>query len=431
MGKKLWHKPGQQKLDQHVEEFLASDDALIDVQLAEYDIQGSLGHAYALYQSKLLSMAEYQKIKIGLQGIFKKAEQDKIKISAADEDIHTVVEEMLYEAIGSAAGKLHTCRSRNDQVLTDVRLYSKAHLKKIMQAVLETAEQCVTFADNHQDISMPGYTHMQPAMPSSVGLWADLFAENLLANFDTLLHAYKQNDRLPLGSAAGYGVPIAYSRQAAAEALGFSAIQENYVSCQNSRGQTELLTIAALHQVMLTLNRLAADLLVFTMREFSFFSLPDTFLTGSSIMPQKKNYDVLELLRAKQATTAGAYTTVSSIIQSLPSGYNRDYQELKKPLLGSFTVVLQSLDIASLILQNLQVNTSNLEKAHYLDLAATQQAYELVQQGIPFREAYQQVGKIFLDKPTHYNRQDMVLPEIPLEKHIKKIQKLKEQIKVM
>ncbi len=389
---KLWHKPHSQPLHPMVESFLSAEDVQLDSQLAVYDITGSLGHLEGLLDAGIVNANEYQSLKQGLTVLLTTAQQSGLPVTIADEDIHTVVEQKLKELVGDVADKLHTGRSRNDQIATDLKLYAKDQLHTVMQQVqtlITASEQCVA---QHGNLPLPGYTHIQRAMPSSIGLWLGATVAGLQDDLSTLKHAYVLNDQCPLGSAAGYGTPLHYNKTLVAEKLGFATVQDNPLYCQNSRGKIELVTVHALQQVILTVNKLATDLMLFTTSEFGFFTLPDTLLTGSSIMAQKKNYDVLELLRAKVAGLSGQVAHITGIITNLPSGYNRDFQEQKKPLMQSFQTVQASLPVATLVVGQLQPNVEKLKRSITPDLLVTQQVYDLVAQGVPFRKAYQQVG---------------------------------------
>lgn len=376
-----------------VESFLSAEDVQLDSQLAVYDITGSLGHLEGLLDAGIVNANEYQSLKQGLTVLLTTAQQSDLPVTIADEDIHTVVEQKLKELVGDVADKLHTGRSRNDQIATDLKLYAKDQLHTVMQQVqtlITASEQCVA---QHGNLPLPGYTHMQRAMPSSVGLWLGATVAALKDDLSTLQHAYKLNDQCPLGSAAGYGTPLPYNKKLVAEKLGFASVQDNPLYCQNSRGKIELITVQALQQVMLTVNKLATDLMLFTTSEFGFFTLPDTLLTGSSIMAHKKNYDVLELLRSKVAALSGHVTHIASLITNLPSGYNRDFQEIKKPLMQSFQTIQASLPVMTLVLVRLQPNVETLKQSITSELLVTQAVYDLVARGVPFRQAYRLIGE--------------------------------------
>ena len=409
--KKIWQKTKDIEMNTIVEHFLSSDDIVFDKALAQYDVLGSLAHIEGLLDAGIINQEEYQMMKSGLQKILNSAKKNEIVITIEDEDIHTVVEKMLKQKIGAVADKLHTLRSRNDQVAVDMKLYCKQQLLDTMQNVLKLAVGFNAFAIKNKDIPMPGYSHMQKAMVSSVGLWAQSFSASLMDDFTSLMNAYTLNDQSPLGSAAGYGVPISINRNITAKALGFSEVQENALYCQNSRGKTEMAIVHGLLQVMHTINKFASDTLLFTMSEFQYFKLPDSFLTGSSIMAQKKNYDVLEMLRSQYAAVASHFQHIATLIDSLPSGYNRDFQEIKEPLFSSFKASHKSLAVSLEVVKVLQPNTEKLESSITSDILVTNEVYALVKQGIPFREAYQHIGSEYM-KGELVPKHNIVLPEI-------------------
>lgn len=395
---KIWQKGSKITINTKVENFLSADDIVLDQKIAVYDIYGSLGHLAGLLDAKIVTIAEYAKIKKGLQEILKLAMAGQLEIKVTDEDIHTVVENKLQQEIGAVAGKLHTMRSRNDQVAVDLKLCSKQELLDIMEAVLDLAAGFLKFANQHKSVAMPGYTHMRPAMISSVGLWAESFTASLLDDFSLLKNSYDLNNQSPLGSAAGYGTPLPLNREVAAKALGFPRVQNNYLYCQNSRGKVELAIIHSLLQVMMTINKFSTDLLIFTMDDKQYFKLPDSFLTGSSIMAQKKNYDALELLRAKQASLSANYQHVVALVNSLPSGYNRDFQELKKPLFLGFDTAQESVQICHEVISNLKVNKPALQNSITEELLVTNEVYKLVKEGMAFRTAYKKIGEQYIQK---------------------------------
>ncbi|MBN4076601.1 argininosuccinate lyase [Gemmatimonas aurantiaca] len=408
---KLWQKTTNVTMNDLVERFLSSDDVVFDQLLARFDVLGSLAHIKGLLDAEILTQQEYLVMQAGLRKILQIAETDGITVTSADEDIHTVVEAMLKSDIGDPADKLHTLRSRNDQIAVDIRLYCKQQLLDTMRQVLDLAAAFNELATKNENVPMPGYSHMQKAMVSSVGLWAHSFSASLLDDCTSLISAYTLNDQSPLGSAAGYGSPLPLNREIAAKALGFAAVQENALYCQNSRGKTELAIVHGILQIMHTINKFSADTLLFTMSEFKYFSLPDNFLTGSSIMAQKKNYDVLEMLRAQLAAVSSHFQHITLLIGSLPSGYNRDFQEVKKPLFASFAVSNKSLAVTLEVVKALRPNKETLAAAITTDLLVTNEVYALVEQGVPFREAYRQIGAQY-EKGELIPQQTTALPLI-------------------
>ncbi len=388
---KLWDKG--HSLNKEIEKFTVGNDFFIDQNLVKYDIFGSIAHSAMLNKIGILSKNEYEKLRKCLSDIYRLNEKKLFEIKPGDEDAHTAIENYLTKKLGSLGKKIHTARSRNDQVLADIRLYSKDKLLEVQKLALELASALVVLAEKHKDTPMPGYTHSRKAMPSSVGLYFACFAESFADDIEILCGAYHINDQCPLGSGAGYGVPLNIDRKLVSGLLGFEKVQNNVLYAQNSRGKFEMLAISALGSVMNDLSKLSNDLILFSMDEFGFFNLPDEFCTGSSIMPQKKNPDVLELTRAKAAKVDSNLYLVKSILSKLQSGYNRDLQLTKEALVESFEITLSSLKIFILVMKGLKVNWSNCMKGCTPELFAADYAYGLVKNGMPFRDAYRQAAK--------------------------------------
>lgn len=388
---KLWQKG--YSLNEQVERFEAAQNSRLDSRLVRYDVWGSLAHAAMLHRIGILNDSEHQALQAALCTILEMDAHHEFVISPSDEDVHTSVENYLAAHTGAAGKKIHMARSRNDQVLIDLRLYAKEQLHSVAEKLGQLCDTLLTFAGKHADIPMPGYTHMQRAMLSSVGLWASSFAESLLDDEQLLSAAYAINDQSPLGSAAGYGVPIAIDRQYVADSLGFARVQNNVIYAQNSRGKIEAAIVQALCQVMLDLSKFAQDVLLFSTVEYGFFLIPQELCTGSSIMPQKRNLGVMELVRARTQTMLGYQQQILGIVSGLPSGYNMDYQETKRPLMESLDLVQESLDICTLVISNIEVNAERMIAACTFELFATDRAYELAQTAnLPFRDAYRIVG---------------------------------------
>jgi argininosuccinate lyase len=341
----------------------------------------------------VLTRNEFQRLKRELKNVIALDQAGKFVLTVEDEDVHTRIENHLTGKLGALGEKIHAARSRNDQVLADLRFYTKEQLLAIEGALLELGGALLAFAREHEATPMPGYTHLQRAMPSSVATWAASFTEALLDDLVVLKAAYELNDQCPLGSAAGYGVPLAVDRGFTSKLLGFSKVQNNVLYVQSSRGKISAAVIAALSQVMLDLARMANDLIVFSTAEFSFFSLPREMCTGSSIMPQKKNPDVLELIRARASIVQANLMQVIQITQSLGSGYYRDYQETKAPLLESLGVTKECLEIFVPLIRGLGVNEERLLGAFTPEIFAADAALELVEKGVPFRSAYRRVAE--------------------------------------
>ncbi len=388
--KKLWQKHWQ--LDSFIETFETGDDLICDQKLVEFDVYGSIAHARMLLKIGILKELEYKKLKRGLVEILALNAKGKFKLRLGDEDIHTKIENYLTSQYGAVGKKIHTGRSRNDQVLTALRLLTKASLLDIWRELLDLNASFLKFAEKYQWLAMPGYTHMQRAMPSSVGMWAAAFGEALLDSTAGVEAVYKLNDQSPLGSAAGYGIPLALDREFAAKLLGFAKVQANPIYCQNSRGKIEAMVVAALVTIAQDINKFASDVLLFTTAEFNYFKVADKLCSGSSIMPQKKNIDVAELLRSKAHGLLGYYVQIVGGSNNLISGYNRDLQDGKKPFLESLAVTQAMIRAANILINNLEPLEANLRSALKPEIFATHRALELVKNGMPWRQAYNAVG---------------------------------------
>lgn len=387
---KLWKK--KYELDKTVEDFTVGDDYLWDMKLIKADVIGNIAHSTMLKKIGILSEEELLEIKKNLIDILDLHEQGKFIINKEDEDVHTAVENFLTERLGDVGKKIHTARSRNDQILLDVRLYSKERLFDMMESVLDLCKILLQFSKENEFVPMPGRTHTQRAMPSSVGLWTSAILESLLDDLYLLKSAFKINDQSPLGSAASYGVNLNIDREYVATLLGFEKVQNNVLYANNSRGKTESIIIFALSQVMMDLSKFANDLILFSIPEFNYFTLPEEFCGGSSLMPQKRNPALLELTRAKANVVNSLYVRVTGIITSLYSGYNRDFQLTKGPLMESFDITQQTLYILGYFIPKIKVNKEILIKSFSPEVYATDRVLELVKEGTPFRDAYKEVG---------------------------------------
>ena len=383
------------EVDADVLAYTTGQDRVLDLALVEADCLGTAAHVAMLarmpVRPPLLTAADARRVAAELRGIAAAAAAGKFKISIADQDVHLAVERCLTEKLGDLGKRVHTCRSRNDQVAVDLRIFAKGRLLEAMSAAAGLARAWLAFARQHAKVPMAGRTHMQPAMPSSVGLWASAWAEGLLDDLGLLRAAYDLNDQCPLGSAASYGVPLPIDRQFVSDQLGFARPVHNVLHANQARGKVESAILSALGQVMLTLSRAAQDLILFSMPEFGYFRLPVEFTTGSSIMPQKRNPDVLELLRAKAAKVLAQAGLTAEILRAAPSGYNRDLQETKAPLMEGFELTVSSLRILAALVPRLEVDGAALRRAFTPDVFATDRALELVAQGMPFRDAYHAV----------------------------------------
>jgi len=389
--KKLWDKGYE--LNSVVESFTVGNDVVLDQALIPYDCRASIAHARMLGKIGLLTAEEVEKLTGALETIIQLHRQEKFTIRPEQEDCHTAIESFLTEKLGKLGMKIHTGRSRNDQVLTALRLFYKDQLTVCDKQVEALIKSISAFTEKEGATVFPGYTHMRKAMPSSIALWGRAFIDSMEDNRKLLRLALELIDQSPLGTGAGYGVPLELDREYTAKELGFARVQENPVYVQNSRGKLEITILHALSQVMLDLNRIASDLILFSMPEFGFFELPDEFCTGSSIMPQKKNPDVLELLRARYHVIIALESQVKTQVSNLISGYNRDIQLTKEPVMKGFDITRAGLEVAELLFRHLVVNRERCEEALTDDLLATERVYALVRQGVPFREAYQRIAK--------------------------------------
>jgi len=388
---KLWEK--DYTLNKQIEAFTTGNDYVIDQQLVKYDCIASIAHAKMLGKIGILDQSEVDKLISELENMIKLVEEGNFFISPEQEDCHTAIEQHLVKKLGDTGKKIHTGRSRNDQVLTALRLFYKETLTNCIKKISTLQESIYLFVDIYGDVVLPGYTHMRKAMPSSIRLWASAFVDSMEDNKVLLSTTYDLVNQSPLGTGAGYGVPLDVDKQYTADMLGFKRVQENPIYAQHSRGKFEVTILHSLGQVMFDVNRISMDLIVFSMPEFGFFQLPDEFCTGSSMMPQKKNPDVLELLRAKYHEVLSYEYQVKSVIGNLLSGYNRDIQLTKEPTLRGFKTTEDCLNILALIFKELKVDKSNCEKALTQELYDTEKVYQLVKQGIPFREAYRRITK--------------------------------------
>lgn len=387
---KLWDKDS--RLDQIVERFTVGDDRSYDRKLLKADAVASLAHASMLAAIDVLSAADLAVLREGLCEAIEEIEAGRFLIHDDEEDGHTALERFLTDRAGDAGKRIHAGRSRNDQVIAALRLYSREWLLDFRAEVVELAAALLDFAESWDKTPMVGRTHMQPAMPSTVGLWAAAFAEELIDDADLVVCAYRRNNKNPLGAAAGYGVPMPLDRQMVARTLGFAAVQNNVLYVNNSRGMVEAQVVEAAGRVCATLARLAQDLMLFSLPELGYFQLPEELTTGSSIMPQKRNPDVLELVRAKTSFVNSQAASIRAIVLHLPSGYNRDLQQTKGPFLTALQEAADIVTVMRLVMSRLSVNEQRLEAGCTSEILAADRAYELVAQGIPFRDAYRQVG---------------------------------------
>jgi len=393
---RLWDKGAP--LDERVLAYTAGEDYALDERLVPYDARASIAHAEMLHAQKLLAAADLEAIRSGLQALVAGHDRGEWQIELADEDGQTALEKRLTALIGPAGGRVHLGRSRNDQVLTAVRLYLRDAVEQLVAGATGVAEALDRLAEREGALVLPGYTHMQQAMPSSVALWAGGFASELRDDAHGLRLVHRRVGRSPLGSAAGYGSPgLPIDRAATARALGFAEVQEPVTAVQLSRGKAEAQLLFEISLLMQDLGRFAADVLLFYTQEFAFLALPEAFTTGSSIMPQKRNPDVFELVRGRTATAQACLVEALGIYAKLPSGYQRDLQLLKFPLFRGIDLALATTQILVPAIDAMRFRPEKIE----LDpsIHAAEQANELVvREGIPFREAYRRVGAALRDK---------------------------------
>jgi argininosuccinate lyase len=388
----LWHREGTP--DPWLVTFLAGQDHVLDQELLKHDCRASLAHARMLHGIGVLDEEELSALEAGLTEIAALAERGEFPISPQDEDGHTAIENFLTTRCGDAGRKIHTARSRNDQVLTALRLWEKEHVTRLLAGVDAYVVALEAACLRQGDVALPGYTHMQRAMPTTVSTWLGSFADAARDDREMLQLAFRLADQCPLGTAAGFGVPVlAIDRERVARELGFARVQVNPMYAQLSRGRVESVLLSACAHVTHGLNRLASDLLLFTTREFGFVELSDSVCTGSSIMPQKRNADVLELVRATVHVVRGEETKLHGLTAGLMSGYHRDLQLTKGPLFAGVAATSDALRAMELVLRGLHVNESACAAALTDELYATERALELVAQGVPFRDAYHRVAE--------------------------------------
>ena len=391
---KLWQKKEGQQIHPAVNSYIISKDLEADNKLLPYDVQASIAHTRMLKQTKLLDAEPADQIITQLERLVDLHSKGQFVLQQQHEDVHTEIENFLVRELGDTGKRIHLGRSRNDQVLVAMRLYCRDHIRKIQSEVLELATTILKFAITHEYVPMPGFTHMQHAMPSSVGQWAASFVESCLNDFDILASAYAINNQNPLGSAAGFGTAVPIDRELTTKLLGFAKPQINTIFCQNSRAKFDAYTSGCLAQIMLTLGKIANDVVVFNSYEFRFFDVDPQLTTGSSIMPQKRNLDIMEVLRANVSVVQSLQFQIQTVGLNLISGYNKDIKIAKKAVLDCFTIVRDSLAVCNLLFEHLRPNTAGLMRAFDdVEIFATDVANELVHSGVPFRDAYRNVAE--------------------------------------
>jgi argininosuccinate lyase len=387
---KLWQK--NSNVSALVEKFTIGNDQAMDTYLAAYDVLGSIAHTTMLSEVGLLTAVEQAQLKKGLTEIYKKIQAGEFKLDPGVEDIHSQVEIMLTESLGDVGKKIHSARSRNDQVLVDIKLFLRAELMDVSAAVHSFFTLLQEKSEAHKNDLLPGYTHLQLAMPSSFGLWLGAYAESLVDDMTMVQAAYTIVNKNPLGSAAGYGSSFPINRKRTTELLGFETLNYNVVYAQMGRGKAERVTAMALANIADTLSRLSMDACLFMNQNFGFIQFPEALTTGSSIMPHKKNPDVFELIRAYCNRIKALPNEIMMMTTNLPSGYHRDLQLLKEHLFPAFTQLKNCIEMASLMIDNMEVKKDLLADTKYQYLFSVEEVNKLVNAGMPFRDAYKKIG---------------------------------------
>lgn len=388
MSDKLWQKK-EVKLHPLVEAYTVGEDYILDNNLMLYDIEASKAHAEGLEHIGILSKEELQKALQGLDEIAQEFKAGKIEITIHDEDCHTVIENELTKRMGDIGKKIHTGRSRNDQVLTAMRLYMRAEVDEVIVLAKKLANRFLSFGEMYKTTPLPGYTHTQQAMLSSVGHYMCSYVESLIDDISFLEAIKKHINKNPLGSAAGFGVSLPLDREYTTQKLGFDKVQMNSLYCQNSKGKFESIFLEGMVQIMMTLNKFAHDMLIFTSKEHDFFDVDDALVTGSSIMPQKRNLDTMEILRGLVSVLMSNQAMIQSMSKNLMSGYNRDLQLIKKPVMDGVELVKKSLEVLEVYVQGIKPNQKKIEDKISKEIFMADIATKLVKDdGVPFRDAY-------------------------------------------
>ena len=388
---KLWKE--EQEIDKIIEDFTIGRDKDLDIYLAAYDIMGTLAHIKMLESIGILEKDELRSLETELLKILSKVQDKDFAIEEGVEDIHSQIELMLSRALGDAGKKIHAGRSRNDQVLLDIRLFIRDKIKSIVEKTGILFNILIKQSEKYKDVLMPGYTHLQLAMPSSFGLWFGAYAESLTDDLQLMLSAYRINNQNPLGSGAGYGSSFPLKRKFTTELLGFENMNYNVVYAQMGRGKSEKMTAMAISAVASTLSKLATDVCLYMSQNFDFVSLPEKYSTGSSIMPHKKNPDVFELLRAKCNKLQSLYNEITLITNNLPSGYFRDLQIIKESLFPAIDCLENCLVISAYIIDKVEIKRNILEDDKYKYIFSVEEVNKEVLKGVPFRKAYLSLNK--------------------------------------
>lgn len=387
---KLWQK--ETSTNNQVDTFTVGQDREMDLFLAKFDVLGSLAHTQMLQSIGLMSAEDLASVQAELKNIYRQILNGDFVIEDGVEDVHSQVEMLLTQKLGEAGKKIHSGRSRNDQVLVDLKLFFRSQIEEMVVSVKELFDLLSELAETHKDKLMPGYTHLQIAMPSSFGLWFGAYAESLVDDLELLLAAFKICNKNPLGSAAGYGSSFPLNRTLTTNLLGFESLNYNVVYAQMGRGKTERILSQAMSSVAATLNKLAMDACLYMNQNFGFISFPDELTTGSSIMPHKKNPDVWELIRGRTNQLQALPNQIFMLTTNLPSGYHRDMQLQKETLFPAFQNLMACLDMSKLMLRNIKIKENILDDEKYQYLFSVEEVNNLVLAGVPFREAYKKVG---------------------------------------
>jgi argininosuccinate lyase len=389
---KLWDKGV--KVDKKIEQFTVGMDRDLDLQLAAFDVLGSLAHIEMLESIDLLEKTELKKIQEELRKIYSSIKNNEFVIEEGTEDVHSQVEYQLTIALGDIGKKIHSGRSRNDQVLLDLKLFTRNKLEEIVREGRLLFDELIGKSNEYKDVLIPGYTHLQVAMPSSFGLWFGAYAESLTDDMMVLQSAYKVVNQNPLGSGAGYGSSFPLNRRMTTELLGFRDLSYNVVYAQMGRGKMEFTVLSALANMAMTIAKLAMDACLYNSQNFNFLSFPDELTTGSSIMPHKKNPDVFELIRAHANALQMLPAQIQAVTSNLPSGYHRDYQLTKEFFMPAFDKMIACLEMTRIMLSEVKINRDVLKDERYKYMFTVEEVNQMVLDGIPFRDAYKKIGKI-------------------------------------
>ena len=412
MAQKLWEKDFE--INSEIERFTVGHDREMDLYLAPYDVLGSMAHITMLESIGLIGKDELPVLLKELRSIYEKAQRGEFVIEDGVEDVHSQVEHMLTRSLGDMGKKIHSGRSRNDQVLVDLKLFTRHQLQLVAENVKDLFDQLIAKSNQYKDVLMPGYTHLQVAMPSSFGLWFGAYAESLCDDMLFLQAAYRMTNRNPLGSAAGYGSSFPLNRQMTTDLLGFDTMDYNVVYAQMGRGKMERNVTFAIATIAGTMAKLAFDACLFNSQNFNFVRLPKECTTGSSIMPHKKNPDVFELIRSKSNKLQGLPYQVTLMMNNLPVGYFRDLQIIKEVFLPAFDELMDCLRMTAYIINRIEVNTHILDDSRYDPMFSVEEVNRLAAEGMPFRDAYKKVGldieagKFIPNKAIHHTHEGSI-----------------------